>query len=79
MLAKPIDKKQQKKITVFSLLLIAGAVYLFLVYLPIQKQKRELEAQIQDDLDKLSSAKPEDYSMLLTTLQNYLQLTNGLE
>jgi hypothetical protein len=73
------DKKQQKKITLFSLLLIAGAIYLFLVYLPTERQKKELEAQIQADLDKLSNIQPSEYGMLLTTLQNYLNLTDGIE
>ncbi|CAJ0761774.1 12794_t:CDS:2 [Entrophospora sp. SA101] len=62
-------KKQQKKPTLMFLLLAAGAAYLFLVYLPQEKQKKQLEAQIQADIDKLQTAQPNDYVSLLTTLQ----------
>jgi hypothetical protein len=79
MFKKPIDKKQQKKLTLLALLLIAGATYLFLVYLPTEKQKKQLEAQIQTDLDRLANVQPDNYATTLTTLQNYLLLTNGNE
>ncbi|CAJ0902111.1 13394_t:CDS:2 [Entrophospora sp. SA101] len=65
-------KKQQKKPTLMFLLLAAGAAYLFLVYLPQEKQKKQLEAQIQADIDKLQTAQPNDYVSLLTTLQEKL-------
>lgn len=72
-------KQQQKKMTLLILLLVAGAAYLFLVYLPQEKQKKELAAQIQADIDKLQTIQPQDYATFLTTLQDYLQLANGTE
>ena len=72
-------KKQQKKLALIVLLLIGGLAYLFLVYLPTEKQKRQLEAQIKADLDKLQNIQPDDYNASLATLQNYLLLANGTE
>jgi len=61
------------------LLLAAGAAYLFLVYLPQEKQRKELAARIQADIDKLQTIEPKDYSALLTALQRHLLLANGAE
>ncbi|RHZ35897.1 AAA family ATPase [endosymbiont GvMRE of Glomus versiforme] len=74
-----IKKQQQKKLTLILLLLTAGVAYLFLVYLPQEKQKKELATRIQADVDRLQAVEPKDYSALLTTLQGYLLLANGTE
>lgn len=72
-------KKDKQKIMLLSLLLLGGAVYLFMVYLPTEKQRKELESQIQTNIDKLASAQPAEYANLLAILQAYSQLANGSE
>lgn len=72
-------KKDKQKIMLLSLLLLGGAVYLFMVYLPTEKQRKELESQIQTNIDKLATAQPAEYANLLAILQAYSQLANGSE
>ena len=67
-----LEKKQEQQMKIVVLLLMAGMFFYFSVYLP-EQQRQILEMEIQETISKVSKAKSEDYSSLLTTCQNYLK------
>ena len=77
-LGKKLEKNQEQQLKYVVLILLAGACFYFLVYLP-QEEIRKLEMEIQTDIDKLKDIKSQEYSGHLTKLQSYLKWRNGTE
>jgi len=71
-LGKELEKEQEQQLKIIILLLVAGTIFYFNVYLP-EQQRQQLEMQIQETIDKVTKAQPQEYSSLLTTCQNYLK------
>jgi hypothetical protein len=71
-LGKRLEEKQEQQLKYVVLTLIIGTGFYFLVYLPNQ-QRQQLEMQIQETINKVVTAQPQNYSSLLTTCQEYLK------
>ena len=71
-LGKELEKAQEQQLKIIILLLVAGTIFYFNVYLP-EQQRQQLEMQIQEIINKVSQAQPQEYSSLLTTCQGYLK------
>jgi len=71
-LGKELEKEQEQQLKIVLLLLVAGVLYYFTIYLP-QEEIRKLEMEIQTDIDKLKDIKSVEYSSHLTKLQSYLK------
>jgi hypothetical protein len=72
-LGKELEKEQEQQLKIILLLLVAGIIFYFNVYLPNQ-QRQQFEMQIQETIKKVAnSPKPEDYASLITTCREYLK------
>jgi len=69
---KRLQEKQERQLKYVVLTLIIGVGFYFLVYLPNQ-QRQQFEMQIQETINKVANAQPQDYSSLLTTCRGYLK------
>ena len=71
-LGKKLEERQEQQLKYLVLILLASAGFYFFVYLPDQ-QRQQFEMQIQETIDKVTKAQPNEYSALLTTCRNYLK------
>jgi len=71
-LGKKLDEKQEQQLKYLVLILLAGAGFYFLVYLP-EQQRQQFEMTIQATIKQVATAQPQDYASLLTTCQGYLR------
>ena len=69
-LLRPTNQKEKQKQQLIIILLLCATAYYFLVYLPDQERK-QLEMQIQETINQVTQAQPQDYSPLLTTCREY--------
>jgi len=69
---KRLEEKQEQQLKYVVLTLIIGTGFYFLVYLSNQ-QRQQFEMQIQETINKVANAQPQNYSSLLTTCQEYLR------
>ena len=67
-----LEERQEKQLKIVFFLLVMGLLFYFNVYLP-EQQRQQLEMQIQETINKVSKAQPNEYSALLTTCQTYLK------
>jgi len=71
-LGKELKIEQEQQLKIIILLIVAGVIFYFNFYLP-EQQRQQLEMQIQETIDKVTKAQPNEYSSLLTTCRDYLK------
>ena len=60
-LGKELEAKQEQQLKIIILLLVAGTIFYFNVYL-LEQQRQQLEMQMQETIDKVTKAQSHEYS-----------------